>query len=93
MLDNNNLVINTALKSKMWCFPTQNGQKLSSSTRFHMEYSEGKCILLIDGVTAEDEGEYTCEARNEHGVASSTAQLLIDRRHNDHNSCISLSNQ
>lgn len=67
----------------------QNGQKLSSSARFQMEYLEGKCILLIDGVTAEDEGEFTCEAHNEHGVVSTTAQLLIDRRHNHDISLIS----
>ena len=38
----------------------------------------GHCSLHIHAVTGDDEAEYSCEARNEHGVASTAQQLLVN---------------
>jgi len=38
----------------------------------------GRCSLHIYAVTGDDEAEYLCEARNEHGVKSTVQQLLVN---------------
>lgn len=43
-----------------------------------LSYNHGRCTLFIDRVTIDDEAEYVCEARNEHGVATSWAELLVE---------------
>ena len=45
-----------------------------------IEYSEGKCTLTIESITVDDEAEYMCEARNEHGVATTWAELLVESK-------------
>ena len=46
-----------------------------------LEYTQGKCSLNIDHVTIEDEAEYKVEARNELGVSSCWAELLVESKH------------
>ena len=41
----------------------------------------GQCSLHIRAVTGDDEAEYLCEARNEHGTASTVQQLLVNCRY------------
>jgi hypothetical protein len=45
-----------------------------------IEYSEGHCTLTIDSITIDDEAEYMCEARNEHGVATTWAEVLVESK-------------
>lgn len=49
-----------------------NGRRLSQSSRFEMQYSEGSCSLLIHDMTDSDQGEYTCEMTSEGGVSKSS---------------------
>jgi len=39
--------------------------------------ADGRTTLTINEVFAEDAGEFTCLASNEHGEASCTAELLV----------------
>ena len=39
--------------------------------------ADGRTTLTINEVFAEDAAEFTCRATNEHGEASSTAELLV----------------
>ena len=51
-----------------------------SSAHIRLEYSEGVCRLIIDSITVDDEAEYMCEARNEHGVANTWAEVLVESK-------------
>ena len=59
-------------------FTIQDGQKLISTEHIHLEYQDGKCTLTIDKVTLADEAEYMCEAKNDAGVATTWAELLVE---------------
>ena len=37
-----------------------------------------RCRLYITAVTGDDEAEYSCQAHNEFGVASTVQQLLVN---------------
>jgi len=58
----------------------QDGKTLTSSAHIRLEYIEGVCRLVIDSVTVDDEAEYLCEARNEHGVANTWAEVLVESK-------------
>ena len=45
-----------------------------------MECHNGKCILHIDKVTTDDEAEYMCEAKNESGIATTWAEMLVESK-------------
>ena len=47
----------------------------------YIEFRNGRCTLIIDKVTLEDEAEYTCEAKNKYGVATTIAELLVESKH------------
>jgi len=53
---------------------------ITSSAHIRLEYSEGVCRLIIDSITVDDEAEYLCEARNEHGVANTWAEVLVESK-------------
>merc|ERR1712002_9755 len=56
----------------------QDGKKLTSTKHIQLEYNHGVCKLHIDRATVEDEAEYVCEARNEHGMQSTMSELLVE---------------
>ena len=56
----------------------QDGKKLATSANMVIDRVGGRCSLCISNVTGDDEAEYVCEARNEHGSASTAQQLLVN---------------
>jgi hypothetical protein len=58
----------------------QDGRQITSTEHIRLEYTEGICRLIIDSITVNDEAEYMCEARNEHGVANTWAEVLVESK-------------
>lgn len=56
----------------------QSGTKVVSGDKFFVDYVNGQCTLNIKAAEPNDEGEYTCEAHNEHGIAITSQQLLVN---------------
>ena len=50
----------------------------SSSDGVRLDYTDGRCSLTIDRVRVEHEAEYVCTATNQHGSASTWAELLVE---------------
>ena len=62
-------------------FPLQqDGKKITSTDHTEIVYNQGLCQLFINKVTIEDEAEYSCEARNTHGIATTMAELLVESK-------------
>lgn len=59
-------------------FHLQNGRKVVADDKFCIEYLNGRCSLSIKAAKPDDEGEYACEAHNEHGIALTSQQLLVN---------------
>jgi len=57
----------------------KDGKKLVSTKHLTIGYQLGVCTLTIDKATVEDEAEYMVEARNELGIESCVAQLLVEK--------------
>ncbi|KAL3203346.1 hypothetical protein MRX96_041928 [Rhipicephalus microplus] len=56
----------------------KNGQRVTAGTKVHAKVlSETVSILTLLDVTAEDVGNYTCQATNRYGKDSVTAQLAL----------------
>jgi len=49
-----------------------------SGSNMQIDRVGGRCSLHISAVTGDDEAEYLCEARNEHGAASTVQHLLVN---------------
>lgn len=62
---------------------------MTSTDHALIAYTDGLCSLSIDKVTLEDEAEYMCEARNEAGVATTWAELLVESKQSLHVSLMS----
>ena len=62
-------------------FYHQEELELAPSERFITEYHEdGRCILTIKDITFDDEAEYTCQAKNETGVASTFVDIFVESK-------------
>ena len=77
-----------AVQIKTWKQPLtlmnsccQDGKKITSTQHMYTEFKNGRCTLIIDKVTLEDEAEYMCEAKNKYGVATTIAELLVESKH------------
>jgi len=57
----------------------QDGKKLTTTENMEITYQRGVCRLIIKSVTIQDEAEYTLEARNEYGIATSVCELLVEK--------------
>ncbi len=55
---------------------SHNGRILTIDRAF-TSFAEEKCILRVNEVEPEDDGEFTCTIANSEGVASSVARLNI----------------
>ena len=60
------------------CLVLQDGKQLVAGCNLAIDRVAGRCSLHISAVTGDDEAEYLCEARNEHGLASTVQQLLVN---------------
>jgi len=56
---------------------SKNYQRLGDSLKYQMKYRDATASLVINDVVERDAGNYTCEASNVHGYATSTAALKI----------------
>lgn len=60
----------------------KNGAEVKSSKRFQIHADGVKRILTIKGLRAEDEGEYSCESRDDKSSVQVTPKgTLADPRH------------
>lgn len=55
------------------------GAKINSDSRHTITNEDGECSLIIKQVTVNDEGEYSCRAKNTHGEIKCCAELIIYR--------------
>lgn len=64
-------------KEVNWYFK---GKLVLPDTKFKCLQDQNAYTLVIDAVKAEDEGEYVCEASNDSGKATSSAELIVGER-------------
>lgn len=55
----------------------KNDQALQASDRLHMSFVDSVAMLTILGATAEDAGDYICEAHNSAGTASCSTSVTV----------------
>uniref|UniRef100_A0A8C2U117 Ig-like domain-containing protein n=1 Tax=Coturnix japonica TaxID=93934 RepID=A0A8C2U117_COTJA len=55
----------------------KNDQALQMSNRLHMSFVESTAVLTILDASAEDAGDYICEAQNSAGTASCSTSLSV----------------
>lgn len=55
----------------------KNGQPVNLTSRYRQEFTKGLATLEIFTVLPEDNGEYTCVARNNYGEQSSSSNLKV----------------
>jgi len=62
------------------CRACQDGRRLyGDADGMLLEYGDdGRCSLTIDRVRVEHEAEYVCKATNQHGTASTFAEILVE---------------
>lgn len=51
-----------------------------STSHVTLDHKKGRCVIAIDKVTLNDEGEYKIEAKNSAGVAMTAAELLVESK-------------
>lgn len=55
----------------------KNDQALQASNRLHMSFVESTAVLTILDASAEDAGDYICEAQNSAGAASCSTSVSV----------------
>ncbi|VDP23172.1 unnamed protein product [Soboliphyme baturini] len=56
--------------------PVPNGRTVPLMYKIENDVESGICLLTISTMFAEDVGEYSCVAENQHGVAKTVAEVL-----------------
>ncbi|XP_070569690.1 myosin light chain kinase, smooth muscle-like isoform X2 [Ptychodera flava] len=57
----------------------KDGKEIQENRHYRMEFGEDDSVsLIIAEITEEDDGEYTCEAVNSAGKASSSAEIIVE---------------
>lgn len=51
--------------------------EIQESSKFRMSFEDSVAVLEMHGLSVEDSGDYTCEARNAAGSASSSTSLKV----------------
>lgn len=59
----------------------QDGVVITPSDHFVIDLQDGVCTLIIPNVREDDESEFMCEAKNEAGVATTWAELILESKH------------
>ena len=59
---------------------TKDKKVINSSDIYKISYEKGTAKLVIGECFPEDGGNYTLEAKNQHGMASCTASLTVKGR-------------
>lgn len=55
----------------------KNDQVLQASNRLHMSFVESTAVLTVLDASAEDAGDYICEAQNSAGTASCSTSVSV----------------
>lgn len=61
---------------------SQNGIPLAGHVTV-TQTDDNRCSIIFDCITPEDEGEYLCKATNEHGMATTWAELIVESKPED----------
>ncbi|ESO04845.1 hypothetical protein HELRODRAFT_111318 [Helobdella robusta] len=62
----------------------KNGVPLTSTEHVtQSKCGDNKCLLTFDCVTPDDQGEYMCKAHNQHGLATTWAELIVESKMSD----------
>lgn len=64
----------------VWC---RNGVQIKPSKRFQIHEEGLKRTLTITGIRAEDEGEYSCESRDDKSSITITPKGMSPELHSD----------
>jgi hypothetical protein len=59
-----------------------NDKPVRETKDFELLVEGDRCSLIIREVYLEDSGEYKCTARNTHGLATTSARLMVERKLN-----------
>jgi hypothetical protein len=58
--------------------------EIQESSKFRMSFEDSVAILEMHSLSVEDSGDYTCEARNAAGSASSSTSLKVKGQTSPH---------
>lgn len=84
--------MNAGTSAQIQCFVSEGDAPVQLSWTFHgndvatrsqsgvstMKVGQKSSVLMIEAVTSEHTGNYTCTARNAAGVANYTAELIVN---------------
>merc|ERR1712025_1042339 len=53
--------------------------EITTSKRFVSTYKDGRCTLIINNITVEEEAEFTCKATNEAGSCTTFVDIFVEQ--------------
>ena len=54
--------------------------EITTSKRYVSTYEDGRCTLIINNITVEEEAEFTCKATNEAGSCTTFVDIFVERK-------------